>query len=154
AACQFKAGQGARADELVQQALAEAGQRLPVIFSILVELIRIKAKPVLKKRFEAEFSAMLTERTTPAPVLACLLFAASLRLARVKYTGQKSHEKLLTDYLDQVPPAALSECQLSEACAALWALGDFQGVRRYAGQGKKRFKVTPQFLIYEADTYL
>src|SRR5262249_27234952 len=105
-------------------------------------------------RFEAEFATALEEPAVPGAVTPCLHFAASLRRARVKYAAQKGHEKLLTDYLGQVPPAEFSESQLGEACAALWALGEFKQLRRYAVLAKKRFKATPHFLLYEADTYL
>jgi tetratricopeptide (TPR) repeat protein len=154
AACEYKAGETARADELVQQALAAAGHRLPVAFATLVELIRIKAKLALKKRFEVEFAAALEEPAVPGAVIPCLHFAASLRRACVKYAAQKGHEKLLTDYLGQIPPTEFTEDDLLGACAALEAIADMKQVRHYALLGRKRFKATPHFLLFEADTYL
>lgn len=154
AATELKAGDAARADALLAQALAAAGHRLPVAFFMLVELVRFKIKPALRKRFEEEFTAALAEPAGAAPALACLGFAAAHRAAGVKYTGQKGHEKMVVGYLDRVSPAEFTEAQLQEVCGALPALGDMKLVRRYAGLGKKRFKANPRFLLSEADTYL
>src|SRR5262249_42166658 len=50
AACEFKAGDAARAEELLGQALAKAGGRVAIAFSMLIEMIRLKLPRPLKAR--------------------------------------------------------------------------------------------------------
>src|SRR5205807_5529598 len=45
AACEFKAGEAARAEELLGEALAGAGNRLAVAYSMLIEAIRPEVAP-------------------------------------------------------------------------------------------------------------
>src|SRR5262249_20253940 len=61
AACEFKAGDTARAEELLGKAHAEAGSRLAVAYSILIETIRLRLPRPLKARFDQEFKEALDE---------------------------------------------------------------------------------------------
>src|SRR5262249_14759722 len=118
AACEFKAGQPERAEELLQQALAEAGSRLAIAFSMLIEVIRLKLPKPLKARFEKEWAEALQEPPTGAAAAEVADTAAAHRLAGVKYVGQKTHEKKVTAYLDRALKAEFTEDQLARVCAA------------------------------------
>lgn len=154
AACEFKAGNPEKAEELLQQALADAGQPLPVNYQMLIEAIRLKLKPPLKKRFEKEFGDALAEPPTIPAAVALLEGAFMHAVANVKYTGQKTHEKKVLAYYDQLPLAGFTEAQLLQAGQALVGLKDGKRLKKVAAKGKQRFHQNPRFDLFEVDTYL
>jgi tetratricopeptide (TPR) repeat protein len=154
AVCEFKAGDQARAEDLIRQAAEKIPSRLTLAFILAVEAARLKLKPAIKKRFQTEFAALLEEPTDVDAGIAALHYAGALRQDKIKYTGQKPHEKQLLAYLDRVPFKEFSEQQLAQAGAALLFLGETKRVREVAKAGRKRFPTNPQFILLEADTYL
>jgi tetratricopeptide (TPR) repeat protein len=154
AACEFKAGDAPRAEELIQKAREVAGHPLPVAYQMLVEATRLKLKTAIKKRFADEFTEALNGPPGAVAAVACLRFAISHRLAGVKYMRQKAHEKRLLAYLDRVPFTEFTEPQLVELCAALLTLPDMKRARDITQRAQKRFPANPRFLLFEADTYL
>jgi tetratricopeptide (TPR) repeat protein len=154
AACEFKAANPERAEELLQQALGEAGNRLAVAYSMLIEVIRLKLPRTLKTRFDREFNASLAEAPTGAGAAAVADTAATHRLAGVTYTGQKTHEKKVLGYLEKAKKASFTEEQLERICLALLALEARKLLLAYAALGRKQFPDNPRFYLVEADLYL
>ncbi len=154
AACEYKAGDTARAEELLAQALAQATARLAVAYGMLIEVIRLKLPRPLKTRFDQEFKEALTEPPTVASVLAVAETAASHRRANITYTGQKTHEKQVTTYLDKARNLDYTEAQLERLCQALQALQSVKLLIHLAKQGQRRFPTNPMFFLLEGEAQL
>jgi predicted Zn-dependent protease len=153
AACEFKAGDDARAEELLGPALADAGSRLAVAYSMLIEVIRLKLTK-LKKRFNDEFNAQLAQPAEGASAAAVADNAASHKAAGVTYHGQKTHEKKVLGYLQKALSAALTEDQVDRVCSALVTLENHKLLREYAAHGRRHFPNNPYFPFYEAEAYI
>jgi tetratricopeptide (TPR) repeat protein len=154
AACEFKAGDQARAEELLGQALAEPGHQLPVAFNLVIEAIRLKLLPALKTRFNNDFNAGLAEPPVAAAAADVAETAAAHRGAGVTYRGQKTHEKKVLAYLDKVPPAEFTDAQLEKVCTALLGLDALKALRTFAALGQRRFPGNAQFYFLEAESYI
>ena len=154
AACEFKAGAEQRAEELLSQAHEQAGNRLAVAFSMLIETIRLKLPRPLKNRFDAEFKTSLVEPTSGAAAQAIAQTAASHRLAGVTYFGQKTHEKKVLGYLDKARHGQFTEQDLEGICAALKALESIRLLTSYVHLGQQRFPTSPVFYLMEAEANL
>lgn len=154
AACEFKAGETARAEELLQQALTHAGSQLAVAFSMLIECIRLKLPRPLKSRFDKEFKEKLEETATAPAAVALAETASAHRAAGIKYYGQKTHEKKVLTYLDKSRKLDWTENQLEKICSSLLALKALKPLREFATRGKKLFPKAPYFPYIEAESYL
>src|SRR5262249_12906255 len=86
-ACEFKAGNAPRAEELLTQAHAEEGNRLAVAFSMLIEAIRFKLPKPLKDRFDREVKEELARPPSTHAAAAIADTAGALRNAGVTYYG-------------------------------------------------------------------
>lgn len=153
AACEFKSGDSARGEELLQQALAAADNHLAVAFSMLVEAIRFKL-PKLKSRFDKEFAAGLAAPPTAGAAVAVVETAASHHVAEVNYRGQKTHTKKVIDYLVKACTAlTYTEDQLERLCVSLSDLEAATVLRSFAQLGKQWFRKNPFFPFHEAESY-
>lgn len=153
AACEFKAGDTARSEELLQQALEQRGSRLGIAFSMLIEAIRLKL-PALKRRFNTEFNAALNEPPTAAAAVSLASTAASHHVAGVTYHGQKTHEKKVLAYLTRAQKVTFSEEQLENVCTSLLGLKALRLLRDYAHLGQRKFPKDPFFPYIEAESYI
>lgn len=155
AACEFKAGDAARAEELLQQALAGAGNNyLAIAYSMLIEAIRLKLPRPLKTRFDKEFVAALAEPPTASGAVAIGDTAAVHQLAGVTYFGQKTHEKKVLAYLEKAKKTPFTEIELERICESLLALGATKQLRAYTAMGQRRFPNNPRFPFLEAESYI
>jgi tetratricopeptide (TPR) repeat protein len=149
AACEFKAGQVDKANELLRQAYVEKDNRLAVVFSMLIEAIRLKLTK-LKTQFNKEFNGLLAEPPSGAAAAALAETASEHRSAGVKYHGQQTHEKKVRSYLEKAVRARFTENQLRQICAAL----DVLRIRRlhldYIRLGQQLFPKDPYFFLAEA----
>jgi tetratricopeptide (TPR) repeat protein len=153
AACEYKADNAERAEELLQEAQSEQGNRLAVVFTILIETIRFGLSK-LKTRFNNEFNALLAEPPTGAAAVVLAETAAAHRAAGVKYHGQQTHEKKVLTYLDNARKAEFTEAQLLRITAALANLKKPRLHEDYIHLAQHRFPNNPQFYIAEAIYYL
>lgn len=112
AACEIKAGDQTRADELLTQASEKAPGELFVTYIMLTETNRLKLSNTLKTKLTREFNRGI--ETTPSPSLALALagYAASLLASGVKYHGQQTHNKKIIAFAARVDPLQYSEKQL------------------------------------------
>jgi tetratricopeptide (TPR) repeat protein len=149
AACEFKAGDQAKAEELLARALGRTGSRLAIAFSMLIEVIRLKLGPKLKKRFDAEVKAGFNEEPMADSVVQIAVTAGQHRAAGVTYHGQKTHEKNVVAYVDKASKVTFTEAQLLSLCEALTQLQANKVLQTFARKGKKRFRERPEFLLYE-----
>jgi tetratricopeptide (TPR) repeat protein len=150
AACEFKAKDDTRAQELLQQALAEKGSALAVSFSMLIESIRLKLPRPLKTLFDQEVNRLLAEPPTADSAAAIAGMVAAHRRAGVTYFGQKTHEKKVLAYLEKARTLQFGEQQLMEICAALGELDKVRLYRDYVKLGQQQYPNNPFFLLEEA----
>lgn len=154
AACEFKAGDNARAEELLHKALDRAGSRLAVAFNMVIEIIRLKLPRSLKSRFDKDFKAALAEPPTAEAAVALSATASAHKEAGVKYHGQKTHEKKVLAYLDKARGVEYTEEQLEQVCSSLLGLEATRQLRAYLAEGRRRFPHDPFFPYLEAESYL
>ncbi len=153
AACEFKANNATRAEELLQQAGSAKSPPLSVAFNMLIETIRLKLSAALKKRFKQEFLAGLADAPSAAAAVDLLSTAGAHRAAGFTYHGCKTHEKKVLAYLDRVPPADFTEQQLQQVCKGLFHLQALRALRKYTAQGQRRFPGNPHFFFLDAESY-
>jgi tetratricopeptide (TPR) repeat protein len=154
AACEFKAGAAERAEELLHKAREEAGTRLAVAFSMIIETIRLKLARPLKSRFDKELKEALAEPPTGQAAAAIADTAAAHRLAGVTYYGQKTHEKKVLNYLEKALKGELTEDQLTRLCAGAKILKAPRLLRSIIKEGQNRFPASPFFYLAEAEDNL
>ena len=102
AACEMKAENQSRADELLAQARAKAPGEMLLTYVLLVESIRLKLPHAIKTRFTKEFNEAVGDKPTPALAVALLEYLGHLQSEDVTYHGQKTHTKKLYDFVDRL----------------------------------------------------
>jgi tetratricopeptide (TPR) repeat protein len=150
-ACEFKAGDEAKAEELLQRAHAEEDNRLAVAFSMLIEAIRFKLPKKLKDRFDREVKEHLAQPLTARAAAAIADTAASLRGAGVTYFGQKTHEKKVLGYLEKTLKLEFPEELLAAVCDSLQALKAPRLHQKFIRRGQKLYPSSPMFYLAEAE---
>jgi tetratricopeptide (TPR) repeat protein len=153
AACEFKAGNTPRGEELYQQALAEPGGRLAVAHSMLIETIRLKLPGSYKTRFNKAFNAALAEPPTAEAAVLLAETVAAHHLGNVSYHGQKTHDKKVMAYLNKAREAEFSEDQLERLCGSLLGTESVKLLRSYCQAGERKFRANPHFPFLEAESY-
>jgi tetratricopeptide (TPR) repeat protein len=153
AACEFKAGDAARAEELLQQALTEAGSELAVNYSMLIEATRLKLASALKTRFNKGFNAGLAHPPNGAAAGKLADIAYVHHLAGFTYYGQKTHEKKVSVYLEKALKADLTEEQIEQVARCLVGLANFKLLTKYTQLGQRKFPSNPYFYFLEAEGY-
>jgi tetratricopeptide (TPR) repeat protein len=153
AACECKAGDAPRAEELLTKALSESGHRLAVAFSMLIEIIRLKLPRPLKTRFDKEFKDALEEPATGASAAAVVDTAAAHAAAGVVYHGQKTHEKKVLAYVEKAKSAQFTEEQLGRVCKGLLLLRSTRLLHAFCQLGMRRFPKAAIFPFLEAESY-
>jgi tetratricopeptide (TPR) repeat protein len=154
AACEFRAGQTERAEELLGQAKARAPSALAVAYLMLVESVRLKLAPRLKSRFDKEFKAGLEEPAAAAAAAAVVSFTHALMKMKVVYYGQKTHVKKVLAYVEKAAGADFTESQMEQVCTALVDLNAIRAARRYLDAAVRRFPANPHFPYLIAVTYM
>lgn len=144
AACEFKAGDDVRAEELLQQALARTAAPVGVSYLLLTEVLRLKLDRALKKRFEQDLKSGLT---TPNPDAAVFLtrILAGLHTGGVQYIGQKGHTQKALSYIYKSRNLDFSEPQLEELCRNLLDMDAYAQTRRFANIGERHYPENPVF---------
>jgi tetratricopeptide (TPR) repeat protein len=151
AACEFKAGEPEKAEELLGRAHAEEDNRLAVAFSMLIETIRFKLPKKLKDRFDKEVKECLAQSPTARAAAAIINTAASMRAAGVTYFGQKTHEKRVLGYLEKALQLDFTEEQLAGICDDFRTLHGPRLLVKFIRLGQKQFPSSPTFYLAEAE---
>ncbi len=154
AACEIKAGDPVKGEELLREAQGSLGSELSISFSMVIEAIRLKLPPAVKKRFDKSFGDGL--KAPPDPLAAAHLIdtTASHRAAGIDYRGQKTHEKKVLDYLRKAQHVAFSEEQLETVCRSLMLLDAYRLTVAYGELGQRKFKDNPIFPLLRAENEL
>jgi tetratricopeptide (TPR) repeat protein len=153
-ACEFRANQTERAEELLAQAKAKAPSALAVAYLMLVESVRLKLHRSLKGRFDREFKAGLEEPPTAASAAALVSLTRALMKSGVTYHGQKTHAKKVLAYVEKAAHADCTEAQMEQICTALVDLKSVRAARRYLDAAVDKFPANPLFPYLLASTYM
>lgn len=144
AACEFKAGDDARAEELIQQALARTTAPVGVSYLLLTEVLRLKLARTLKTRFEQDLKNGLAMPNPDGAVFLTRILAG-LHTGGVKYIGQKGHTQKVLSYIYKTRNLDFSEPQLEELCRNLLDMEAYPQARRTANQGEAQYRDSPVF---------
>jgi tetratricopeptide (TPR) repeat protein len=153
AACEFKAGDTVRAEELLQRSLAGAPHPLVVAFRMLTEVIRLKLPKPLKARFEQDYKAGLAAPPVPAAATHLAEFLGDLKGLGVSYPGQKTHETAVLKYINKGQGANWSDRDIEAVVRALLKLRALAPARRFLTKAARRFRDDPVFPFLEAISY-
>jgi hypothetical protein len=121
---------------------------------MVIESIRLRLAPAIKKRFEQGFRDGLT---APPDGHAASLLAETTgthALAGVDYRGQKTHQKKVLDYLKKAERATFTEEQLERLCRGLVPLQSQRLTQRYLDKARRKFPENPTFPLLEAEQEL
>ena len=152
AACELKAGNAEKGEELLQKAQAEKGNRLAVAFSMLIEVIRLKLPRSLKTRLDKEFNAGLAE--PPSGQVAAALadtIAAHRAVESLTLAKKRMRKRCLPIWTRPSSgihgkPAARGMCRSRDA-------GSHQADRGYSKLGSQRFPDDAYFPLFEVAGY-
>lgn len=144
AAGEFKAGETARAEELIAQALAATPAAVGVAYLLLTEVLRLKLDRALKTRFEGDWKAGLAA-PTPAGAVFLTRVLADLHRGGVTYVGQKGHTTKNLSYIHKAHGPEFTEAQLEELCQNLLDLEVYPKARRFADLAERLYPNNPLF---------
>jgi tetratricopeptide (TPR) repeat protein len=144
AACEFKAGDAARAEELLQQALGRTTAAVGVSYLLLTEGARLKLDRALKKRFDQDLKTGLAAPTVEGAIFLTRILAG-LQTGGVKYVGQKGHTQKALSYVHKTRAFAFTESQLEELCRNLLDMEAYPKTRLFADIGERSYPNSAAF---------
>jgi tetratricopeptide (TPR) repeat protein len=149
AACEFKAGDTIRAEELIQQGLGRTAAPVGISYLLLTEVLRLKLDRVLKKRFEQDLKIGLATPNQDGAIFLTRILAG-LHQGGVQYIGQKGHTQKVLSYIHKARTLDFSEPQLEELCRNLLDMEAYPQARRFANIGEKHYPESPVFPYLQA----
>jgi tetratricopeptide (TPR) repeat protein len=152
AAVELKAGDDARAGELLAMTRHLADSPPAVSFRMMCEVARLKLPKRDKTRFEAEVAAGFAAPPTGATAVGIARELVAVASAR-KYVGQQTHEKKAISYLEKAKKAGFTEGQLQQTCYSLLELGSVRLLRQYLKIGEEDYPRNPHFPYLQALSY-
>jgi tetratricopeptide (TPR) repeat protein len=150
AAVEFKAKEPAAAEEVLQQAAAVGQPALLTAYAMLVDSIRLKVPPAVKKRFDGEFKTAVAGPADAKAALLVLAYAEALHEADVSYYGQKTHVKKLADYALKTGKADVPEDSVALLVECLIDLEAYGQAIKLARAAQVKFHRNPFFCVLEA----
>ena len=155
AMCELKAKNTARADELIGQALAGPADRLACRYTLVGESIRAKLPPAEKKRIAADLKAALAANPTPDEIYHLIQSAGQQHLVHEEaFHGQKTQEKTIVKFLDQIHFDAFSEDQLVFLAKDLQTLEARKPWLNCLNYARRKFLKNPFFRLSFVEYYL
>lgn len=152
AACEIKAGDEARGEELLQEALQHKGSELAVTYSILIETIRLKLKHAYKKRFNDDLNEGLAKEPTAEAVVSLTETTAVHQAANISYVGQKTHRTKVMKYVNRaLDSVKFEEAQLERLCGALLRMEEYKKTKAATDLGSRQFPQNPLFLLLSVE---
>jgi tetratricopeptide (TPR) repeat protein len=155
AAAEMKAKNPARADELIAQALAEPNQRLACRYALVGASVRAELAHKEKKRIGDDFKAALKETPTPAEILVLIESAAHQReVHEFAFHGQKTQEKTIVKFLDQISFDAFDEAELERLSKGLASLEVKRTWMKCLTFASRKYRTNPFFRLAFVEYYL
>jgi tetratricopeptide (TPR) repeat protein len=153
AACEFKAGDSARAEDLLQQALSRTPAAVGVAFLLLTEVMRLKLDRTLKTRFEKDFKDGLSVPSQAGAVFLTRILAG-VHAGGVSYVGQKGHSQKVLSYIHKARDLNFDQTPLEELCQNLLDLEAYPRARRFANIGERQYPQNPFFPYLHAMAWI
>jgi hypothetical protein len=151
AACELKAGDPARADELLAGARSKAPAEMLLTYTMLVEAVRLKLPHAVKTRFTGEFNDLVSDKPTPELAAGLAGYLHRLQDAGVSYHGQKTHTKKIYDFIDRLDKKHCPEEKYIELLGHLAHMDPpVRMLNRFFEHGRKHFRNNPFVPYYEA----
>lgn len=144
AACEFKAGETARAEELIQQASSRTAAPVGISYLLLTEVLRLQLDRALKKRFDQDLKTGLATPNQEGAVFLTRILAG-LHSGGVQYIGKKGHTQKVLSYIHKARNLDFSEPQLEELCRNLLDMEAYPQARRFATIGEAQYPESPAF---------
>jgi tetratricopeptide (TPR) repeat protein len=155
AACEMKAKNPARAQELIAQALAEPGFRLTCRYALVAESVRAKLPPKEKKQIAQDLKDAFAQSPTPEEIVRLVANAAGQRLLhKGTFHGQKSQEKTILKFLDDIHFDEFDEKQLTSIVGSLQILNARKPWLNCLNHARRRYLKNPLFRLSYADYYM
>jgi len=150
AACEMKAGDNARADELLEQARAHSPGELLISYNLLVESNRLTLANSIKTRYTKAFNADITGTGTPGLALALVNFVYSLDAVDINYHGRATHWKKIFEYAGRIDFNSYSEAQLDALLADMVLLDPPKRMlRKMIDHARIKYPANPYFAYYD-----
>ncbi|MBY0457985.1 MAG: hypothetical protein K2V38_11645, partial [Gemmataceae bacterium] len=152
AAFEFKAGDAARAEELVERARLLVTEPTALWLALTIELIRYGVPESLVKRFDQQFKTALAKKVTSETAGALAELMEGYFVGQVDYPRRASHVKEVLSYLKRSTRLKYQEPDLRRVCTLLHDLGeDDKLLGALVKRGRKLFPQSPFFLWVEAE---
>jgi tetratricopeptide (TPR) repeat protein len=152
AAVELKAGDDARAEELLAMRGHLPDTPLAISFRMMCEVARLKLPKRDKTRFEGEVATGFAEPPTGATAVGIARELVAV-VSSPKYVGQQTHEKKAISYLEKAKKAEFNEGQLRQVCDSLLELGSVRLLRQYLKIGEEDYPRNPHFPFFQALSY-
>lgn len=149
-ACETKAGDAARAEELLRQARSSSPGELLITYNLLVEANRLQLPNAFRTKYTKAFNAAITEPATPELAVTLIRFVRTLDLVGIEYYGKATHWKKIFDYAIKLGTAQYSETQLESLLGNLVELEPpRRALQRMIDEARRRHPKNPFFLWYQ-----
>jgi hypothetical protein len=154
AACEYKAGDAFRAEELVARA-RQREENLPAIDAYMTALAAAcKLPKQIKSRYDKSLKEWFSATLTPAQAAGLALLFSRYDADDFEYHGRKTHEKKALALVAKSADQQFTEAQMVRLGAALSDLQAVRMLRQFALRWKRRFPASPYPLLFEIDSYL
>jgi tetratricopeptide (TPR) repeat protein len=147
AAIELKAGETARAEELLAQARQQSDNAV-VAYRMMTEVARLKLAKPLKTRFEAEFNELLAGPLSSA--MAAHLAQVAAGFGELSYVGKKTHQQKVLAYVDRTKRSKFTETDLKVLCQSLLDLDASRLAAHFIRRGEIEFPANPHFPYMDA----
>jgi tetratricopeptide (TPR) repeat protein len=154
AACEFKAGDSAKAEELLLQAAANETLREAISANLYALATAWKLPKPVKSRFDKAFKEQLAAAPTPSAAVALAALYAQFQVDRFEYYGFKSQRKKVLALAGAVYLCRISEAQMIRLGSALLTLKAVRLLRQLAAQWQRHFPKSAYPVYFEIETYL
>jgi predicted Zn-dependent protease len=155
ATVEMRAGDDAKAEELLAQARAEPNQRLACAYALAGEAVRAKLPKPKEKALADALKEELAQPATPEEILVLLESAAHQRAGHAEaFKGQKTLERLIVKQLEKFNTRNFDERQLERLCDQLLVMQLRGPWKKIFTAAIRRFPSNVALLLSEIDAEL
>ncbi len=154
AACEFVAGNDAKAEELLNQANAREDNRIAIAGYMAALAAHFKLAKPIKSRFDKQWKETLAADPTPGQAAALAILFSRYKADGFEYYGGKSHEKKMLALVGKTTSKSFTEKDMQRLGMALSTMRSERVLRKFAAKWKLDFPANPYPILFDIDTYL